>query len=34
MDIGESEFIVCTPNEIHLMKPEELNYDEFEDPLA
>jgi len=33
MDIGESEFIVCTPNEIHYMEPE-LNYDEFEDPLA
>jgi len=33
MDKGESEFIVCTPNEIHYMEPE-LNYDEFEDPLA
>tara|TARA_Y100001951_G_C11109385_1_gene166587 strand:- start:90 stop:422 length:333 start_codon:yes stop_codon:yes gene_type:complete len=33
MDIGESEFIVCTPHEIHHMEPE-LNYDEFEDPLA
>ena len=33
MDVGESEFIVCTPSQIHFMEPE-LNYDEFEDPLA
>ena len=33
MDKGESEFIVCTPDQIHYMEPE-LNYDEFEDPLA
>ena len=33
MDVGESEFIVCTPHQIHFMEPE-LNYDPFEDPLA
>ena len=31
---GESEFIVCTPNEIHHMEPHwRDSYDEFEDPL-
>lgn len=33
MDIGESEFTVCTPEAVHFMEPE-LNYDPFEDPLA
>tara|TARA_R100001530_G_scaffold135504_2_gene112872 strand:- start:1614 stop:1949 length:336 start_codon:yes stop_codon:yes gene_type:complete len=33
MDIGESEFTVCTADAIHLMRPEP-NYDPFEDPLA
>ena len=33
MDVGESEFIVCTPSQIHFMEPE-LDYDPFEDPLA
>ena len=33
MDAGESEFIVCTPSQIHFMEPEP-NYDPFEDPLA
>ena len=33
MDKGESEFIVCTHDEVHHMYPEK-NYDEFEDPLA
>lgn len=33
MDIGESEFTVCTPDAVHFMQPE-LNYDPFEDPLA
>ena len=33
MDIGESEFTVCTPEAVHFMQPE-LNYDPFEDPLA
>ena len=29
---GESEFIVCTPTEIHHMWPEEL--EDYDDPLA
>jgi hypothetical protein len=33
MDIGESEFTVCTREAVHFMQPE-LNYDPFEDPLA
>ena len=33
MNVGESEFTVCTREGVHLMQPE-LNYDPFEDPLA
>tara|TARA_R100000781_G_scaffold94931_1_gene59238 strand:+ start:428 stop:757 length:330 start_codon:yes stop_codon:yes gene_type:complete len=32
MDVGESEFIVCTPTEIHHMTPEHL--EDYDDPLA
>ena len=35
MKKGESEFIVCTPNEIHHMEPQwSDSYDEYDDPLA
>ena len=34
MDIGESEFVVCTPTEIHYMQPMEDDYNEYDDPLA
>ena len=32
MDMGESEFTVCTPDGIHLMKPEYI--EDYDDPLA
>ena len=32
---GESEFVVCTPYEIHAMYPEDIDdYVEYDDPLA
>ena len=34
MDIGESEFLVCTPDEIHLMTPKYLEESPYDDPLA
>ena len=35
MEKGESEFVVCTSNEIHAMYPQYIDdYDEFDDPLA
>ena len=34
MDIGESEFLVCTPDEIHLMTPRYLEESPYDDPLA
>ena len=33
MNAGESEFVVCTHEEVHALYPQE-NYDIFEDPLA
>ena len=32
MDIGESEFTVCTPDAVHFMQPEYI--EDYDDPLA
>ena len=34
MDMGESEFLVCTHDEIHLMQPKYSLEDPYDDPLA
>ena len=34
MDIGESDFIVCTSDEIHTVSLNEEDYNEFDDPIA
>ena len=33
MDAG-NEFIVCTPDEVHFMYPQEIEEDPYDDPLA